>query len=163
MEHKLLYHPDVAREDLSRIPANMRARILRAIEERLLEDPVLSGQPLRQSLKGHRFQGFGRSHYRTAGRPYRSGHHRGGQCRRAGRRRQVAHRRHCRQQPFPRRISQCADLEGTGCQRRLRRLARHRRAAWHERSAKRLLGRRAAQSRRNRRMEAGSRQKLLVG
>ncbi len=54
MAYKLLYHPDVLKEDLKFIPANMRERIRRAIETRLLREPVLSGQPLRQSLKGHR-------------------------------------------------------------------------------------------------------------
>lgn len=54
MNYSLLYHPDVAAEDLQNIPANMKARIRKAIETRLLSDPILSGQPLRQSLKGHR-------------------------------------------------------------------------------------------------------------
>jgi len=54
MAYKLIYHPDILRYDLSGIPANIRAIIRKAIEERLLSDPVSFGQPLRQSLKGHR-------------------------------------------------------------------------------------------------------------
>ncbi len=54
MEYSLYYHPDVRQEDLKGIPANIKTRIRKAIEERLLKDPILCGQPLRQSLKGHR-------------------------------------------------------------------------------------------------------------
>jgi len=54
MEYKLLYHEDVLREDLRGIPANIKSRIRKAIETRLLKDPIMFGQPLRQSLKGHR-------------------------------------------------------------------------------------------------------------
>jgi len=50
----LIYHPDVLKEDLRGIPANIKSRIRKAIETRLLKDPVMFGQPLRQSLKGHR-------------------------------------------------------------------------------------------------------------
>ena len=54
MEYRLGYHPDVLKEDLKGVPANIKARIKKAIEARLLTDPILSGQPLRQSLKGYR-------------------------------------------------------------------------------------------------------------
>lgn len=54
MGYKLIYHPDVLKEDLQGIPANIKSRIRKAIEARLLKDPVMFGQPLRQSLKGHR-------------------------------------------------------------------------------------------------------------
>ncbi|MDI6784392.1 MAG: type II toxin-antitoxin system RelE/ParE family toxin [bacterium] len=54
MEYNLLYHPDILREDLPQIPANFRNTIKKAIEERLLLDPILFGKPLRKSLKGHR-------------------------------------------------------------------------------------------------------------
>lgn len=54
MEYKLLYHPDILKEDLKFIPANRKERIRKAIETRLAKNPILSGQPLRQSLKGHR-------------------------------------------------------------------------------------------------------------
>jgi mRNA interferase RelE/StbE len=49
-----LYHPDVAREDLPKIPRNMRVRLKRAIESRLLVDPILAGAPLRKDLTGYR-------------------------------------------------------------------------------------------------------------
>ncbi|MDP3730416.1 MAG: type II toxin-antitoxin system RelE/ParE family toxin [Candidatus Omnitrophota bacterium] len=54
MQYKLIYHPDVLKEDLRDIPANIKSRISKAIETRLLRDPVMFGQPLRQSLKGYR-------------------------------------------------------------------------------------------------------------
>ncbi len=54
MAYKLIYHPDIKKHDLPKIPQNIKESISKAIEERLLFDPVLFGQPLRQSLKGHR-------------------------------------------------------------------------------------------------------------
>lgn len=54
MFYNVIYHPDVLKDDLKHIPANIKDRIRKAIETRLLREPVLSGQPLRQSLKGHR-------------------------------------------------------------------------------------------------------------
>jgi len=54
MTYRLLYHPDVHEVDLGPIPTNIRRRIRKAIETRLVRDPVLVGQPLKQSLKGHR-------------------------------------------------------------------------------------------------------------
>jgi mRNA interferase RelE/StbE len=54
MAYKLVYHPDILKYDLPKIPKNIKDSIRKAIEERLLFDPVLFGQPLRQSLKGHR-------------------------------------------------------------------------------------------------------------
>ena len=53
MQYRLLYHSEV-KEDIRDIPANMKTRIQKAIETRLQKDPILYGQPLRQSLKGHR-------------------------------------------------------------------------------------------------------------
>ncbi|MDD3904948.1 MAG: type II toxin-antitoxin system RelE/ParE family toxin [Candidatus Omnitrophica bacterium] len=53
MKYDLLYHPEV-KEDIRKIPANIKARIRKAIEARLQNDPIQYGQPLRQSLKGHR-------------------------------------------------------------------------------------------------------------
>ena len=54
MGYRLLYHPDVLKEDLTNVPVNIKSRIRKAIETRLFKDPILFGQPLRQSLKGHR-------------------------------------------------------------------------------------------------------------
>ena len=53
MKYVLLYHSEV-KDDIRRIPANIKTRIRNAIETRLQNDPVLYGQPLRQSLKGYR-------------------------------------------------------------------------------------------------------------
>ena len=49
-----VYHPDVKRCDLPKIPQNMKDRIKIAIEKRLLINPDLYGQPLRRGLKGYR-------------------------------------------------------------------------------------------------------------
>ena len=54
MVYKVIYHPEVLSDDLKIIPANIRSRIRKAIEARLFNEPILSGQPLRRSLKGHR-------------------------------------------------------------------------------------------------------------
>ena len=54
MSWNAIYHPDVPSVDLARIPKNMQARIRKAIEARLLQNPFASGEPLRKSLKGHR-------------------------------------------------------------------------------------------------------------
>ena len=54
MTYKLIYHPDILKYDLTRIPKNIKETIRRAIEKRLLPDPILYAQPLRQILKGHR-------------------------------------------------------------------------------------------------------------
>lgn len=52
--YKVIYHPDIPKHDLLRIPQNMKELIRRAIEERLMRDPFMVGEPLRHSLKGHR-------------------------------------------------------------------------------------------------------------
>lgn len=49
----LLYHPDIPGE-IERIPRNLRNIMRRAIEERLMTDPVRFGEPLRRSLHGYR-------------------------------------------------------------------------------------------------------------
>lgn len=54
MDYELIYHPDILKYDLPKIPQNIKLTIKRAIEERLLKDPIMTGEPLRQSLKGHR-------------------------------------------------------------------------------------------------------------
>jgi len=50
----IIYHPDIPKEDMPGIPQNMKQAIKRAIETRLIPHPSLVGEPLRQSLKGHR-------------------------------------------------------------------------------------------------------------
>jgi mRNA interferase RelE/StbE len=54
MAYQIFYHPDIAKDDLPDIPANIRERIKRAIEERLLVDPQQYGEPLRRGLQGYR-------------------------------------------------------------------------------------------------------------
>lgn len=54
MAYRLLYHPAVLREDLPDTPHDQRHAIRDSIERRLLENPILAGKPLQQSLKGHR-------------------------------------------------------------------------------------------------------------
>ena len=54
MAYRIFYHPDVRKEDLPSIPSNIKERIKRAIEERLLKEPLKYGQPLKRSLKGYK-------------------------------------------------------------------------------------------------------------
>ena len=54
MSYHLFYHPDVKKEDLPDIPGNIRDRIRKAIEGRLLTDPEKYGQPLKRGLQGYR-------------------------------------------------------------------------------------------------------------
>ena len=53
MHYRPVYHPNIP-QDIAAIPVNMRERIRRAIENRLLIDPVGYGLPLRKSLRGYR-------------------------------------------------------------------------------------------------------------
>ena len=53
MEYRPVYHHEIP-GDLADIPANIKQRIRKAIETRLLIDPVNYGLPLRKSLQGHR-------------------------------------------------------------------------------------------------------------
>lgn len=53
MSYFIFYHPDVAK-DVSSFPRNIKFRIQKAIEDRLLEDPLRYGEPLRRSLQGYR-------------------------------------------------------------------------------------------------------------
>jgi len=53
MDYWPTYHHDIP-QDLIAIPTNMKERIRKAIETRLLIDPVNYGLPLRKSLQGHR-------------------------------------------------------------------------------------------------------------
>lgn len=48
------YLESVIDEDIAIIPKPIKKTIKRAIEERLIIDPVGFGKPLRYSLKGHR-------------------------------------------------------------------------------------------------------------
>ena len=52
MAFKLRYHPDVKSIDIPLLDAKSKARIKRAIEERLATAPHQYGEPLRKTLKG---------------------------------------------------------------------------------------------------------------
>ena len=52
--YRAIYHQDILKHDLAKIPQNIKAMIRRAIEERLLQEPWIAGEPLRHSLRGHR-------------------------------------------------------------------------------------------------------------
>lgn len=54
MSYRLFYHPDVKKKDLPQIPKNMRERIRKAIEGRLLTEPGEYGGPLKRGLQGYR-------------------------------------------------------------------------------------------------------------
>jgi mRNA interferase RelE/StbE len=53
MDYQVIYHHEIP-QDLAAIPVNIKERIRKAIETRLLIDPVNYGLPLRKSLQGHR-------------------------------------------------------------------------------------------------------------
>lgn len=53
MPYTILYHPDVPRRDLVRIPRNVRSRIGEALAGRLQASPEKYGQPLRGTLGGY--------------------------------------------------------------------------------------------------------------
>jgi mRNA interferase RelE/StbE len=50
--HEVELRPEVVAEDLVELPANIRARIIRAVESRLATEPTRYGVRLRQSLGG---------------------------------------------------------------------------------------------------------------
>jgi mRNA interferase RelE/StbE len=52
MSYLVLYHRDVAKDDLPGIPADQQERIRRAIEERLTTEPAKYGERLRKDLAG---------------------------------------------------------------------------------------------------------------
>jgi mRNA interferase RelE/StbE len=53
MSYRLYYHPSV-KDDIAGIPKNIKKRLKKAIEDRLLQDPLHYGDPLRKSLAGYR-------------------------------------------------------------------------------------------------------------
>ena len=52
--YSIEYLSTVVEDDISKLPSRMKIMIRKAIEERLVVDPVGFGKPLRYSLKGHR-------------------------------------------------------------------------------------------------------------
>jgi mRNA interferase RelE/StbE len=49
---RLIYHPAVASHDLLRLDAQVRLRVMVALEERVAAQPTIQGKPLRGTLKG---------------------------------------------------------------------------------------------------------------
>jgi mRNA interferase RelE/StbE len=54
MPYELFYHPAISKEDLPDIPKNIKERICKAIEKRLLIEPGKYGEPLKRGLQGYR-------------------------------------------------------------------------------------------------------------
>lgn len=52
--YKIEYLMTVIEEDIPTLPTTAKIRIKKAIEERLMTDPITFGKPLRYSFKGHR-------------------------------------------------------------------------------------------------------------
>ncbi len=52
--YTIAYLESVIDEDIPDLPKTARIMIIKAIEERLMLDPIGFGKPLRYSLKGHR-------------------------------------------------------------------------------------------------------------
>ena len=51
---QILYHEEVVRLDMPRLPSLWRDKIRQAIETKLAVHPEIFGKPLRRSLKGYR-------------------------------------------------------------------------------------------------------------
>ncbi len=54
VKYQLLYTEEVVRKHIPDLSSSAKILIKRAIEERLMIDPISFGKPLRYSLKGHR-------------------------------------------------------------------------------------------------------------
>ncbi len=52
--YQIEYLVTVVKEDIPSLPKKIKSIIKKAIEERLMKDPIGFGKPLRYSLKGHR-------------------------------------------------------------------------------------------------------------
>ncbi len=53
MNYTLFYHSEIGK-DISGISKNIKNRVKKAIEKKLLFDPIKFGKPLRRSLQGYR-------------------------------------------------------------------------------------------------------------
>jgi mRNA interferase RelE/StbE len=53
-KYKIQYENTVTTEDIPALPLSVKQMIKKAVEDRLMVDPVSYGKPLRFSLKGHR-------------------------------------------------------------------------------------------------------------
>jgi mRNA interferase RelE/StbE len=54
IKYQIRYLDEVVKKHIPNISSSMQAIIKRAIEERLMVDPISFGKPLRYSLKGYR-------------------------------------------------------------------------------------------------------------
>lgn len=54
MKYQILYHPLVVREDIPRLDLEVRKRIKKAIEQKLMIRPEIFGLPLKSPLKNYR-------------------------------------------------------------------------------------------------------------
>lgn len=54
IRYQIRYIDEVVKKHIPDLPPSARALIKKAIEERLVVDPIGFGKPLRYSLKGHR-------------------------------------------------------------------------------------------------------------
>ena len=61
--YKVEYLESVIKDDIPKLPKVEKRRIQKAIEERLIQNPIRFGKPLRYSLKGCRRMRVG--HYRV--------------------------------------------------------------------------------------------------
>jgi mRNA interferase RelE/StbE len=50
----ILYHPDVLKLDIKKLPSKVKERCKKVIENKLMADPLHYSKPLRKSLKGYR-------------------------------------------------------------------------------------------------------------
>lgn len=54
IRYRIRYIDEVVNKHIPDLPTSVRTLIKKAIEERLIIDPIRFGKPLRYSLKGHR-------------------------------------------------------------------------------------------------------------
>jgi mRNA interferase RelE/StbE len=54
MTYTIVYHSHVVHDDIPRIPKSVKARLQRAIRQKLSDKPEVYGKPLQYSLKGYR-------------------------------------------------------------------------------------------------------------
>ena len=54
IKYQIKYQEQVVNEHIPALSSSAKKLIKRAIEERLMTDPIAYGKPLRYSLKGHR-------------------------------------------------------------------------------------------------------------
>lgn len=54
IKFSIIYQEEVVRKHIPNLPSSAKILIKRAIEERLMIDPIGFGKPLKYSLKGHK-------------------------------------------------------------------------------------------------------------